>query len=291
MKYSISLSLLLLLSFSVSALAFDLSATRRPGENYEAARNRSFFRISLQDPPPSVNTPSPTQSAEAVKRPLEELNIQEIPDVISYSELQKHFFYIRDTRFLSTEKPDFPRRLTWLYPDDGCFARAEVAKLELVSQRFLPPRKIFVFGDLISRSPNSPKGHVQWWYHVAVTYRVGSNVYVFDPAIEPKRPLLVSEWNTRVGGDFSRVQYSVCDPGTYDPSFDCFAPTPLTPEQAYEKQKYFLNHEWTRILELHRDPEKELGSFPPWISNDPRVGAPLLSTEDSHSAQSFYFAK
>jgi hypothetical protein len=153
-----------------------------------------------------------------------------------------------------------------MYPDDGCYARAEVAKHELEKNNFPAPKKLFVFGNLYAASKNSKTGFVQWWYHVAVTYRVGNDVYVFDPAIEPQRPLKLNEWNQLVGGEQNDTQFSICAPNTYDPSSDCYGPALLDPSSAYKEQKGFLGYEWQRLLDLKRDPKMELGDYPPWLS-------------------------
>ncbi|WP_413612853.1 protein-glutamine glutaminase family protein [Bdellovibrio sp. HCB-110] len=261
-------ALLLSLGLSATALAKGLSSHRSPDENYETARNRHFFFQTFNFPfpdSPKADTTTRYVSAERAKKPLKSLDIKEIPDVGSYSDLENEFFYVRDTRFLTTQDRNFPRRLTWMYPDDGCYARAEIAKYELENHHFPAPKKVFVFGNLSAPSSNSPTGSVQWWYHVAVTYRVGPEVYVFDPSLEPQRPLKLAEWNKLVGGENTHVQYSVCDHETYDPSGDCYHPTPLSRDEAYYEQKSFLQYEWDRIVELKRNPEQELGNNPPWL--------------------------
>src|SRR5690606_38024642 len=64
----------------------------------------------------------------------------------SLSDLQKAFSYVRDLRFLSDNVNNLMRRSTWLYPDDGCFARSAMMVGQLASQVQLA--KIFVFGEL-----------------------------------------------------------------------------------------------------------------------------------------------
>lgn len=253
MKY---LLLLLSLSLSVFASAAGISAVRHKKETYEVARDRHSSHVM-----------SRSGAAEEVQQPLEKIAVNDLPDAGSYEKLEQEFFYIRDTRFIETERANFPRRLTWLYPDDGCYARAEMAKLALNQHRFAAPKKIFVFGNLFAASRNSPEGSVQWWYHVAVAYRVGSEAYVLDPALEPQRPLKLKEWNSLVGGDNTRVQYSICAAGTYDPSWNCANPRSMLPKDTEQEQEYFLPLEWSRIEELRRNPEQELGSSPPWLNS------------------------
>lgn len=249
---------------SLHAKTIGLSPTRLFSENYEDARDRHFSTIISGWSSRHNPTFFKSNTAERKKQPLEFLNLEAIPELSSSIELQKKFEFIRDTRFLETENPNFPRRLTWLFPDDGCYARAEVAKNNLADQAVTIPKKIFVFGNLSVQTVNSPYGSVQWWYHVAITYRVNRDVYVLDPALEPHRPLSIHEWNILVGGETNKVRYTICHANTFDPMADCGGADAITPQQAIDEQKSFLNSEWDRLLELDRDPNKELGEFPPW---------------------------
>jgi hypothetical protein len=36
-------------------------------------------------------------------------------------------------------------------------------------------------------------------------------------------------------------------------------------EAALDQQKYFLEYEWERLIDLGRKPELELGDSPPWL--------------------------
>lgn len=261
----------ILLSILISGAALasvpGISAVRNIGESYESARSRQLYKIRFKIPGTRWNdVQSITYSTpERVKKPLQNVNFNDLPDVGSYSTLENYFKFIRDTRFITTEDPSFPRRPSWLYPDDGCYVRAEVAKNELVQSNLPAPKKLFVFGNLFAKSNNSPSGSVQWWYHVAVAYRVGDIAYVLDPSLEPTRPLKVQEWNVLVGGLSNRVQYAICSAQTYDPTVDCNGSDVTMPEEALQEQKSFLPTEWDRLIELNRLPEKELGDLPPWL--------------------------
>lgn len=265
------ITVLLSLSFSGYALASrrGVSAVRNFDESYATARDRHYFKTTFHIPGSHLNQAHINRmvTAERAKKPLASLNLFEIPDVGSYPALESQFKYVRDTRFIETEDVNFPRRLTWLFPDDGCYARAEMAKIELLKHNFPAPKKLFVFGNLFASSNNSPTGSVQWWYHVATTYRVGLDAYVLDPALEPKRPLKLAEWNALVGGESTRVQYSICSPQTFDPTTDCYGSDALPEEASLEEQKSFLENEWNRLIELNRHPETELGDLPPWLQN------------------------
>lgn len=264
MKFLMLFWVLLGIGFSAQAQSIGLSSSRFVGETYELARDRHFSLRKLEWNARNNPDLMRTKSAERQKRPLQFVDLQTIPEISSLDELNRQFEYIRDTRFLETENPDFPRRFTWLFPDDGCYARAEAAKHALLAREVPVPKKLFVFGNLSAQTNNSPEGSVQWWYHVALAYRFNSDVYVFDPALEPQRPLKIQEWNNLVGGENTVVRYSVCHANTFDPMDNCDGSLAITKEQAIEEQKYFLQEEWDRLLELNRDPNKELGDFPPW---------------------------
>lgn len=247
--------LVFILSSALTTVAFGamgLSAVRHQGEDHVQAAERSINSTSMYNVP------------QRMSKPLRELDLTQIPDVGSYSDMENQFKHVRDLRLVEDTRKNSMRRLTWLYPDDGCFARAEMATYILEENHFTNPKKIFVFGNLRAATKNAPGGFVEWWYHVAVIYRIDKTAYVFDPAINPARPVTLDEWNTAVGGS-SRLQYAICDYRTYDPHQDCTKPQSLSKDAALSEQRAFLYPEWERLLQLKRNPEKELGDFPPWL--------------------------
>lgn len=241
---------------TTQAFASGISAHRLPGENYEEASARFH-----QD---TISRGRTGSTPESVQVPLTNLDISSIPALSSTEILLAEFNYIRDTKFIQGAHLQFPRRISWLYPDDGCYVRAEMAANALVRQGAPLPKKIFVFGNLQATTPNAVLGYVQWWYHVAVTYRVGNTAYVFDPAINAKAPLTLKEWNTAVGGDLNRVKYAVCNHDAFDPGSACDETRPYSESTTLREQFGFLDSEWERLLELHRDPYTELRDNPPW---------------------------
>lgn len=183
---------------------------------------------------------------------------------ISVEEMQARFEQIRDARFLTmNDDPDFPRRISWLYPKDGCFARAALFNRNAF-RMFIPiPNKIFAFGNLRVKTNNSPRGVVGWWYHVAPMVQVGETRYVLDPAIEPERPLSVEEWLTRMGNP-ARIKVAICGSGTYSPSDNCNKESDGMELRAERTQKHYLALEERELRRMGRDPEMELGENPPW---------------------------
>ncbi len=258
----ISISLLgFILSLSSPILAMGTSAIRLEGENYQQAYNRVRKTGPKRFMMEGLKTPEDLQVI------LEAIDLQTIPRVSSLKGLEQEFAYVRDSRFLKTEEPDFPRRLTWLYPDDGCYARAELAARKLVDHGYTSPKKIFAFGDLKAETPNSEKGYVEWWYHVAVTYRVDDLIYVLDPALDPNHPMQLKDWHQAIGGEEAHIRYAICSYKTFDTDSDCVRPKQIGRNQAEFEQRNFLYEEWDRLVDLDRNPILELGDSPPWLNH------------------------
>jgi hypothetical protein len=82
------------------------------------------------------------------------------------------------------------------YPEDGCYARAHEMS-RLMEKEGVITGKVFIEGNLRVETSNSPKGYVEWWYHVApiVVVKKGQEeiVYVIDPSIFNK-PVPAEEW-------------------------------------------------------------------------------------------------
>jgi hypothetical protein len=253
-------SVLLILASSAS-FARGLSATRNEGESYEDARSRHSYTRYYSAKPRIANSP------EHMAKALRAIKSSEVPAVSSAKDLTTQFDFFRDDRYLVSTEPNFLRRIAWMFPDDGCFLRAELARLLLADRKFTAAKKIFAFGKLEAETKNSPTGSVQWWYHVALTYRVGDNIFVLDPSLNPSKPMTLLEWDAAIGGAITPVKYAVCSGGTFDPDDDCVNPKGLDKEDVVSDEGEYLTDEWARILELHRDPTRELGNFPPWLKN------------------------
>lgn len=191
----------------------------------------------------------------------------ELPKATSWANkelLQERFEKLRDMRFLDWKKREgFPRRLSWMFPDDGCFARAALVNRNAFREYIPIPKKVFAFGNLRVETDNSPRGVVTWWYHVAPIVEVDSVKYVLDPALEPSRPLKLQEW-VELMGTPEKMKVSICDSGTYFPRDNCNKESDGMELRAEKAQAYYLNLEWKRLERLGRDAEIELGEAPPW---------------------------
>jgi hypothetical protein len=184
--------------------------------------------------------------------------------VVSWSDpeaLTERFAHVRDLRFFRWNGG--LRRSSWLYPDDGCFARAGLANRNLSRLGVPVPNKLFAFGNLRVRTRNSPRGSVTWWYHVVPVVEVAGKKYVLDPAIDAGAPLPVFDWPSRMGNP-AAIKVAVCGSGTYGSRSDCGRVTDGREGAAQGDQGRYLNLEWNRLANLGRDPVRELGDFPPW---------------------------
>lgn len=101
----------------------------------------------------------------------------------------------------------------FLYPDDGCWARAHhVAQLLAAEQR--ETAKVWIYNDLkspgclSSHSPNVKGCTVEWDWHCATMIRVAPFDYrVIDPALFPDSPVPYTKWRDAIQG-IERVCFS-----------------------------------------------------------------------------------
>jgi hypothetical protein len=252
------------------------SAARRPGESHQAAYARNLARLADAG---AGDAGLSHESAYDSRLPIADLDFSVVPEWTD-AQVSAGFDAIRDPRWLSTKAME--RRESWLYPDDGCFARAALAGQRLEADGYVRPFKLFVFGNLVVQTANAPQkekacppwGEVSWWYHVVPVVRVGSTVKVLDPAVEPYHALEVHEWVKRVnsgvvdGGPESGITLSVCDEYTYDPYQSCLTAKAGAESSALSDEDSYLKLEWGRQVELGRKPRKVLGDDPPWKSGD-----------------------
>lgn len=182
----------------------------------------------------------------------------------SVPDMQERFEKFRDERFMKDPNdPNNLRRISWLYPKDGCWTRAALFNRHAF-RAFIPiPNKVFAFGNLRVKTPNSRRGVVGWWYHVAPLVQVGEDRYVLDPSIEPTRPLLLKEWLGRMGKP-ERIKVAICGSGTYSPGDSCDKESDGVEARAERTQREYLALEKRELEALGRNTAEELGDNPPW---------------------------
>jgi hypothetical protein len=243
------------------------SAAREKTESFAHARDEFWQKVRGTPYSPAADS-GPLQAAV----PLDRLDLSRVPSWPDAAALEGAFAGVRDERRFQHPR-GFARRLTWLYPDDGCFARAALMADMAEEQKLPRPRKVFIFGELEVRTANAPGGTVSWWYHVAPIVSVGGRAYVLDPAIEPRRPLPLEEWAASMQLRSRELKLAVCSEHAYTPSSPCLAERGADSIAGKNINEY-LPREWERVRALGGDPAALLGDSPPW----PMAAAPVRST-------------
>lgn len=234
------------------------SASRLPDEKFTVARAR---HVPTQ--PQNMNIPAGSAWGVAVR--YEKLDFSKVTDIGSLEKLNRIFAYIRDSKFINKQTGSIStRRLSWLFPDDGCYVRAGLASHFLNKQSVPDTQKLFAFGDLAVKSNNHPDGVVRWWYHVVPIYRVGNQGYVIDPSIDPRGPMLAEEWKKAMEINVPAEKFAICKTQIVSPEDNCSNPRGQSYESLIREQQGFLDQEWTRVQSLGRNPQQELGDSPPW---------------------------
>jgi len=204
----------------------------------------------------------------------------------NFQTIKANFEKIRDIRYFQDEDyPGFARRVTWLYPDDGCWTRASAVIKDLfgpfnnIANNFTRPSKVFAFGNLCANTSNSPSGRVTWWYHTAPIVRDAETnlTYVLDPAVSPRVPLTMENWIAAITSRSDACAksrssidtFNICNGYGTGPYNSCNDPTKVdytTEVDAMLDQSFYRYEERSRQQELGRDANAVLGNQPPWIN-------------------------
>lgn len=264
-KLFILILLFPIIAFS-SSISPSSSQARLPNETFQDA----YTRVKEALPKNQIRSIISRDTPVSKKVAFSKLDFSTVVEVKTHVDLIHLFNVIRDTRFLHTQdNPNFERRISWLYPDDGCFARAAVAGMRLAEEELLRPSKIFAFGNLTVVTPYSPYGSVSWWYHVAPIVKFNGITYVLDPALDSTAPIQVNEWFNKMGTN-SDLKGTVCNSYTYDPFDSCTKATSSSDSRTFDDQSTYLDKEWRRISSLGFDPYFILGKNPPWAFDAPQ---------------------
>ncbi|MGZ3722530.1 MAG: hypothetical protein ACXVA9_06350, partial [Bdellovibrionales bacterium] len=138
-------SLILLISLFLALPAFAAvnlkSAIREPGKSYLGYK----YVASLFSQNPMTDAPSSKAAVDSSTPYADERSLPAVTQWESVAVMNERFAKFRDVRWLqSSDQPGFLRRSSWLFPDDGCFARAGLAILNLNKWKMPVPSKIFV---------------------------------------------------------------------------------------------------------------------------------------------------
>ena len=251
------LILLIFSNFSFSAISAgdsDISAYRDPKipfESYEELMNET-----------EKFSPFDRASAIGSAQYYTGANLPAATSWPSVGILQSRFSSVRNDRYIKWARdPNFTRRISWLYPNDGCYARATMANRWFKGHGMAIPSKVFAFGKLRVSTANHPRGTASWWYHVAPIVQVGETKYVLDPSIDASKPLPLIDWLARMGTP-GEIKVAICGSGTHSPKSDCGNNT--VGSSTISSQQTFLSREWDQLKRMGRDPETLLGGSPPW---------------------------
>ncbi|MDX0177376.1 protein-glutamine glutaminase family protein [Sinorhizobium meliloti] len=110
--------------------------------------------------------------------------------------------------------------ITFLFPDDGCYARAhEMCRLVGTNKT----GKVWVYGKLVAKTRNHPNCQVEWRYHVAPTVPVknGSTItsYVLDPSLF-RKPVTITTWKGVQGDPGAKTEETDAEPYYRAPNGD-----------------------------------------------------------------------
>jgi len=284
--------------FSISTRAeqtkepFGIPSFRFANEHYQDAAQRNIAELKE-----SAAT-SPGQwldaffgfdaenSAFSVAKPRQDLDFSSLESWNNEQQVEHAFISGRDSRFLilafdgSQEK----RRISWMFPQDGCFVRAEVFKNRLKKFGYPSVKKIFAFGDLSATTHDTESGSVNWWFHVAVVVGIGDQAMVLDPAVEPDRPVTVEEWAKLISPQPDKLTFSLCDAGTFGPMNGCDAPKVFSSFFVDLLQGVLLRLEQTNLLALGRNVGQELLESPYWRTHSTENSLPFLQSVKYYSA-------
>lgn len=244
------------------ANAGSLPAARLSYENPSEARERS------SPVRPSQENPAPPNSAWDRQLPFSIASWNQIPVIQNPAMIGEMFERIRDARnWRWNGMPQFARRLFWLYPDDGCYLRAELMNEQFEKWKYPIPANVFVFGELSYRPPY-PVGSEEffWWYHVAPAFRVGDHVFVIDPSVDTSEPLSLERWIRRFAARPEEVSIAICGPGSVSPDDECDQPLSMRDREVQDSTlQQYLEMEWTHLeMILGTSPSAPLGEYPPW---------------------------
>ncbi len=244
---------------SANASLKDHSAVRQPGEHASERLLDLYFAISDEH-----HEPDSTAAGQAV--PFEQLNLAQVPILASKPQIDALFRAARDRRDWEwDDMRGFARRISWLYPQDGCYLRSRLMTDLWSSNAGVLPAQAFVFGDM---KVSTPYGETIWWYHVAPVFSDGTQVYVLDASMDPERPMTLREWAGKTTSDrVKEATFAICAAYANWPESECSQTMPISgdgSESLPELTQEFLANEWRHLTSIGKDPAKLLGDQPPW---------------------------
>ncbi len=256
-------------------------------------------RRDLTAPKASVSGVLPGASVSGTSVLKGDLDFTGVP-VWTDAEIWAVFEATRDARELDDNyspapAPTYnPRRISWLYPNDGCFARAQQVIGLADDDGFTgarAPYKLWAFDKLgalrlqvdTDNSATGVGGHVNWnWHVVPLVQNTAGDYIVMDAALNPCGPLDWEDWLGLMVLDAEMFddpttdfEVSISDGYAYLPGYEPFG-DPSSPdvrgyseadEEGTTTSWGYLNLEWERqIDELTRNADDRFGDNPDWLA-------------------------
>lgn len=198
------------------------------------------------------------QSAYNLRTFIVNINWKQIPEWQSLDQLINAFNIVHNQRqYNDTEIPSFLRRITWLYSEDGCFQRAANIAIQLNQLRMPKIKQLYIFNHITNN----------WVYHVAPAARVGEQVYILDPALNPLGPIKLWDWLELFTDSSANILSNLCDETTWDPNGNCYLYS-FDYNDIDENKSLQQWREEFQVLErakLGTLADDQLGDNPPWI--------------------------
>jgi hypothetical protein len=251
---------------ALSVSAGEISSSRNPGEDWTVALARQD-RLLAPAMASRWAQPSGATALRMARTWGQGVSLESLPSWGgSLQDLQWAFERMRDEKFyVHSSRPDFLRRSTWLYPNDGCFARAVHAARSFSRMSFPRPGKIFAFGNLRVKTKYDPRGAAHWWFHVAAAFRFGETAWVLDPSVDPIRPRTLPDWLSLISKQPFQVRVTACDTFAYLPRHLCVGGSERQERGFHRHQGLFLPKEWNRLRALRMNPEHLLADDQLWL--------------------------
>ena len=268
---------LILVNFAASTQAAPLprsvSSLPRPGETQAQALHALGHAIESSSAPRLLSG----GTAWDQRVSFAELDLSGLPQW-TWWEAEEAFNLIRDSRIFSDPAPErggFFRRLSWLYPVDGCFIRAHMMPRALAGRGLPELRQIFLFGgDMLARShwaPGFPDG-IPWVYHVTAIISIDGEPWIIDPALFSDGLLTLRQWVALFVTNPSDLKASICHGETLSPANPCLEPARderIPDYESYSDMDWlnqFLIAEADNVGQMGFEPMVILGDSPPWFT-------------------------
>lgn len=274
-------------------LNIDECLSTEPVKDLRALRARCAARAAAKRTKraasPGVALSTTTLTVGESRTTVANLDFTDVP-TWSDADIMDQFAAIRDHAYLTDEgqgHTPFPRRLSWMYLNDGCAERAEQFNTLAAQAGKTRPYMIFAFGGsayLRAYSSNHANGVVEWGWHVApVVKNSQGEPIVFDAALSPCRPLPYEDWLALMVDSMDFYDNLAAGNGVAIANSWAVMPESLVSGDETDLAELLdwmnvdilevlstelLPREWELQIALGRDPEVVLGASPPWSGNN-----------------------